>query len=79
MIVVNDVRGKQVAKINGTVTECPGYFYIEDDLGNEILYPEDYKWKDDTEENLTDESLFCLSFLFSALVFLVLIIFLIIM
>ena len=79
MIIINDVKGNKVAKIRGTVREYPGYFSISDDLGNESLYPDDYHWKDEAEENLTDESLFCLSFLFSALIFLGLIIFLIIM
>lgn len=78
MIIVNDVRGDKVAKIRGTVREYPGYFSVTDDLGNESLYPDDYKWRDDREENLSDESLFCLSFFFTALLFIALIIFLII-
>lgn len=80
MIIVNDVYGRKVIEVNGTVTEHDGYFEVEDEFGNISSFPEQCDWiSRKTEDDLSDESLFCLSFLFGAVVLTALIILLILL
>ena len=80
MIIVNDVYGRKFIEVNGTVTEHDGYFEVVDEYGNTSVFPEQCDWiSRKTEDDLSDESLFCLSFLFSAVVLTALIILLILL